>query len=409
MDNTTYIYLKDLPAPVELRGCTELLAFFSEILTFWPVELRKTKTSEIEPFFVISPDNSGYSVSSPYFDAPRSYRDAVNTLCALVAELAWEQLRNDASLLCIHAAAIEVRGRLVVIPNKRRAGKSTLTAALAARGYRVFTDDFLPLGINEQQQLCGISSGIAPRLRLPLPAGFGEQNTRFVENNAGPFNPQYKYLKLGQNSLAGKNDMLPIGGIMVLNRDDDNPLLMSQPETSDILRTLITQNFAREMKSSGILRSLEFLVSHARCYELSYANVDQALDLIDQTFLAWDTPVSTFETGVSMSDFGKAPLGTAPRSSVNITDDTLLQHADGVTIRDMGKGKFLSDQNGMAIHQLNETSAAIWQVLKEPSNVAQIAEIFQQAFPDANPESMTSDIRKTVQKMAKAGLVQPPL
>ncbi len=408
MSNKTYIFLNGMPAPVDVTGCPEIVDMFPEILPYWPYETT-SEISDTPSFFIIRPNKAkpGYVVDSPYFDKPKTYPDEVNTLCALVAELAWEQLRNDPSLLCVHAAAVEIKGRLLLIPNKRRAGKSTLTAALAANGYRVFTDDFLPLAVNDDGQLCGVSCGIAPRLRLPLPDGFGDDNAAFVQAHSGPSNPQYKYLELSNRNLASQGDMLPIGGIMVLNRDSENKLEMTSPEKGDVLRALITQNFAREMKSGGILRSLEFLVSNADCYELSYAEVGETLDLIKKTFATWQNPIARFDALENTQDFQVADLNhKKPSNVISFEAHQPLQQSPGVTIRDMGTQRFLSDQNGQAIHQLNETSAAIWQLLDEPTSLEELTEIFQQAFPDNDADAMCKDILKTLKKMSRAGLVQ---
>jgi len=408
MSNKSYIFLNGLPAPVDVTGCPKIVDVFPEVLPYWPYKITSER-SNTDPFFIIRPNKTkpGYVVGSPYFDKPKSYPDEVNTLCALVAELAWEQLRNDPSLLCVHAAAVEIKGRLLLIPNKRRAGKSTLTAALAANGYRVFTDDFLPLAVNGKAQLCGVSCGIAPRLRLPLPEGFGDENAAFVQAHSGPSNPQYKYLKLSSNNLASQGDMLPIGGIMVLDRDSENALKLTSPEKGDVLRALITQNFAREMKSGGILRSLEFLVSHADCHELSYAEVGETLELIKETFAIWQSPIARFDAMENTQDFQAADLHHKNSSNViSFQANQALQQSPGVTIRDMGAQRFLSDQNGQAIHQLNETSAAIWQLLDEPTSLDELTEIFRQAFPDNDADAMCKDILKTLKKMSRAGLVQ---
>ncbi len=405
MVKRTYVFMKGLSAPVDLSGCPDVVAILPEILAFWPFEILNKNAGDAA-FFVVRPHKSGYVVGSPYFEKPKTFPDALNTVCALVAELAWEQIRATPALLCIHAAAVEINGRLLLIPNKRRAGKSTLTAALAARGYRVFTDDFLPLMLNDRDQLCGVASGISPRLRLPLPAGFGPENAAFVADHQGPSNRQYQYLQLCNTVLASKDDMLPIGGILVLNRDDSTKLAMSIPEPAEVLRALITQNFAREMNSSGVLRSLEFLVFNAQCHELDYAESGQTLDLIEETFAPWDRPIAVFDTAANTTDFQVADFSARHSNVIDFQPNDPLAQSTGVTIRDVGCKKFLSDQNGMAIHQLNETSAAIWQLLDEPTSLQQLSEIFQQAFPDHDAQAMCDDIRQTLKQMSKAGLVR---
>lgn len=54
-------------------------------------------------------------------------------------------LADDPTLLCLHAAAVAVADRLVVLAGEAYAGKSKLPAALLARGEQVFCDDMEPL------------------------------------------------------------------------------------------------------------------------------------------------------------------------------------------------------------------------------------------------------------------------
>ena len=61
-----------------------------------------------------------------------------------------------------------IAGRLVVFPNVRRAGKSTLSAAPARAGHRVFSDDVVPFSVPAAAPARGLAMEIAPRLLLPM-------------------------------------------------------------------------------------------------------------------------------------------------------------------------------------------------------------------------------------------------
>ena len=70
--------------------------------------------------------------------------DRVDAACSFIVDLIRAYIAAAPSLLCLHGAAAEFAGRLVVFPTPYRSGKSTLTAYLAAAGVRVYADDILP-------------------------------------------------------------------------------------------------------------------------------------------------------------------------------------------------------------------------------------------------------------------------
>ncbi|EHK53331.1 hypothetical protein [Allomesorhizobium alhagi] len=109
---------------------------------------------------------------------------------------------------------MEFAERLVVFPSTNRAGKSTLIARLAAEGVAVHADDLLPLTPDDE----GMSLGISPRLRLPLPETAGATLTRFVMENQGAADGRYKYLELAAPLLAPFGESCPIGAFVLLER-----------------------------------------------------------------------------------------------------------------------------------------------------------------------------------------------
>jgi hypothetical protein len=60
-------------------------------------------------------------------------------------------LCHQRGLLPIHAAAIDVDGRAVMIAGASGAGKSTLAAAFMRRGFRILSDDVAPLTIDRAE------------------------------------------------------------------------------------------------------------------------------------------------------------------------------------------------------------------------------------------------------------------
>ena len=173
MTNTHSVRFLGTDGPVVFRDASQVTELLPELFSKWQYE-PEGQTNDA-PCLDLSFTEGKFHISSQMLDAPKSISDPLNAGCTLIAELAWARVRHEADLLCFHGAAIEFDGSLVLFPNKRRAGKSTLTACLAAEGHRVFTDDYLPLRSGEGGWMSGIANGAAPRLRLPIPDEFSPE------------------------------------------------------------------------------------------------------------------------------------------------------------------------------------------------------------------------------------------
>jgi hypothetical protein len=170
MQQEQWLEFQDISTPVVTRGCDELPAVITRVMRTWTFEQTGPKTPATPRLIEIERSPEGYRMTSPWLRQPLTRRDPVDLVCALVIELIWAYLEDHPASLCLHGAAAEFAGRLVVFPNKYRAGKSLLTGCLAASGHRVFTDDILPVEVTgSDRTICGVATGIAPRLRLPLP------------------------------------------------------------------------------------------------------------------------------------------------------------------------------------------------------------------------------------------------
>lgn len=67
-------------------------------------------------------------------------------------------------VLPLHASAVDIGGRVLLISGMSGAGKSTLAAALSARGYRLLSDDLCALEVREGQPLRVLPA--FPRVKL---------------------------------------------------------------------------------------------------------------------------------------------------------------------------------------------------------------------------------------------------
>ena len=132
-----YLTFADIDAPLLLNGSESLIDLIRDVTPGWPLVATDTKP-DTPPFFVIdAADRDGrYRCRDNTTEGAKPrVLDAVNAVCDLVAAMSRALPASQPTLICLHAAAIEMSGRLVVIPNARRAGKSTLAAYRAHLGY----------------------------------------------------------------------------------------------------------------------------------------------------------------------------------------------------------------------------------------------------------------------------------
>lgn len=406
MTEATYLQFQSLNRPVALVQAAEIEAMLTDVLARWPHHSLAAAT-DIPPFVSIAASGGGqkWTLTVPGANAMPRQWDTVNTVCDLVAEMAWERLRSEAELLCLHAAAADFGGRLVVFPNARRAGKSTLAAALARLGRRLFTDDFVPIRVDaEAGVFLGVANGVAPRIRLPLPENFSDAFRNWVAGDRGPANAQYKYLV--DTELAPHGDTLPLGAMVLLDRQDSPvaPMLTAIPR-EDALASMISQNFARAHHAGMILRSIDTLTQHLPVFRLTYHHAEEAASfLTEHPDLQALPPARIGDVGPLNR---QAPFERLGEAAPVFRPECSYVQAPGLTETEAGSDHFLADGTGISIYRLNSGSAPIWRLLAEPITLAEVVEIYAAAFPDVPADQIARDCESLMRGLVEARLIMP--
>lgn len=404
MAQTNHVTYTGLQAPVAFHDAAELEGLAKQIIPSWPTSSNPPAVSA-EPFVSLSPvGKDKWLVEFTVEQGRVKTWDRVDALCDVVSEMAWQRLRVSPDLFCLHAAAVAFGERLVVFPNARRAGKSTLAIALAKLGLPLFTDDFLPMEINEQDgRLIGIANGIAPRLRLPAPDEFSDTFKAWVADNPGPENSRYKYLT-GLPLATGQTRM-PLGAVVVLDRQDVPTSPRLEPAApSEVLQVMIKQNFSRDQHAGRILKSIEAVTKTAPLFRLIYSSAEEAA--------AWLASNEDLK-GLPEVRIGQQPMDEFARSyqrEVPPTDPfdaaAVYRQAPNLIEAELDGAHFLADGSGQAIHKLNLGSLAIWRILSEPADLEEVVEIMSTAFPDADIEQIRIDGTQCLRQFAKARLIE---
>jgi Coenzyme PQQ synthesis protein D (PqqD) len=384
------VVFEGISRPIALIGCAHLRTCLAAVLPGWRFEEASSPQADsiIRIFYG---DNEGYRLESLWLAEPFHDDTEVGTVCAFILDLIAAYVAEHRSLFCIHCAAVELSGRLVVFPSAYHAGKSTLVARLAAAGVPVFTDDVLAVTNTGDR---GVALGVAPRLRLPLPDGAGQPLHRFVASHRGPSNDRYLYLDLPPATLVPHGRQAPIGGFVLLERQQDGRAELVPATKGQVLQRLIMQHFARQVTATEIVDRLRGVVERVPCFSLRYSDLDEATTVLQQGFAKW--PAAAPERTNPTHDRSLSPVTPVPRlhgrPGGSIDGATYLQHP-AVDLHNVDDDLFLVDPRDQSIYHLNLVGAGLWRLLREPSTAAAAVEVLLTAFPDADPRQIESDVR----------------
>lgn len=329
--------------------------------------------------------------------------DAVNAVCDAVSVLASALPAERPDLICLHAAGVAILGRMVVFPNIRKAGKSTLSAALAMAGFALFSDDVIPVFFTADGQARGLAMGMAPRLRLPLHDSFGAAFCQWVDQVAGPANRQYQYLAVESQPAHGATS--PIGAYVILDRQDDPvPACLVDVPPDAAMDALLHQNFTRDRHSGDILQAVAASLRDRPVYRLTYSMLSDAVSCLGAAFQHWENDCPPVPDG-PVRLFRLARFDGPDRPAP--TEGALIRQRAGTVAERIGDTLYLADPEGLAIHRMDPLAAAIWAVLQEPVTAQDIQDLLIEAFPATEPARVKADLHRLLKMLHEAGLIEP--
>jgi hypothetical protein len=263
-----------------LTGCPDVVAGLESILHGWGIERPGSRPPDAE----VAREAGGYVWSSASRPKPHLWdKRPPETAMSVVTDIHdvfidWF-LADHPDMLCLHAGAVEMRDGLVVFPSVGESGKSTLAVALAARGHRFVCDDVLPV---DPVSLEGQGLGIAPLLRKPVPEAAGVAS--FAVERPGPGHENWTYVRLRDGEIASFGERRPIAALVLLERQEGVAPSLTPITNAEMLREAILQNFGARREPAMVLDSLARLIEAKGCYRLTYGDVGQAADMLEERF-----------------------------------------------------------------------------------------------------------------------------
>jgi len=189
-----------------------------------------------------------------------------------------ETARRPRRLLGIlHASAVAMGGRCVVLPGTKGSGKSTLAAALVAAGADFVTDDYAPLEqASWQVWPVPFAPGIKHGSWRPLRGRYPDLAAQPVHELAGL---RIRYLELDPARTAPLDRGLPVAALIFPRYKPGAALRQRRITAAEALAGLCHANSLLAREPEILADTLRWLEA-TPAYRLSYGDLDRAIEWV---------------------------------------------------------------------------------------------------------------------------------
>ncbi len=272
---------------IDITGCEDMHAGFEFLLRDWQVHICAA-TDPREADFTFRKHEEGYdwrirgSKRRPddLFGKPASVVKALFDFQYTFIDWVVDALPE---LSVIHCGSVQMGGRLVLFPGNPKAGKSLMTAALATRGHRVFSDDVLAFNIKSGE---AVALGLPMRLRLPIPPqATSEALRKQILSHDNIADEDQMFIHPGDRCLARRQTTARVASIVMLKRMNGKARAQMSPSTTGkALKSLLEQNYSTSLLASQLFDGLAGICDGAQCLQLEYSSVDEAIACLETAF-----------------------------------------------------------------------------------------------------------------------------
>lgn len=370
-----------------------------DLVPDWPTDTLRLNRHEdrgTEVLVAVQPQGGRedrFDLASIYTDAPLCGLGLAGALCGIIADIQTAYAEAHPGTLTLHCGAVLFGDCLVALAGPHRAGKSTLIARLTAEpDLSVYCDDVLPLDPEGR----GIALGVAPRLRLPLPATASEAFRRHVATHLGPADDRYGYVCAPTVARHGKR--APLGALVVLERRESGPARLHRLDPDCAMQQLLARNMGDLGTADHAFGLVRDTARRARCLTLVYSDLEEAVALLRQAF-----------TGDRAARIAP-PLATASpmpeAAAIPVDPDRLWHRAGDVAVRRVGESAFLWRPGDTVLWRMNSVAQMVWTALDPPGSARDIADAIADLFPGTSPAQILDDVGGLLGVLAERDLVR---
>lgn len=394
----TYIYFAGLSRPLRFINCQALLGQLHRVLPTWP--FRQAAKGVAAPIITVERRTRHYRLSAPWLAGPLRCDSKASVASSIIVDLIYAWLGDNPAWLCLHAAAAQFAGRLVVFPSTNRAGKSLLMARLLAAGHTVYSDDLLAFNMEGQ----AMAFGVPPRLRPPLPPTEEEALGEFVRAHLGLGDKYSQFVEAPAIAPFGRQGF--IGAFVMLKRHKEGAPGLSPAPGGQALRNLVYQNLMREASAHDVLSAACALTEQTPCWLLRYSNTNEAYALLREFFAEGSSPGFSAgpAPGAEAAAEERQPYYRAPARGVRPSAAMFVARPGvrGVA----GRGEFfLTGAQGSDIFHLNAMGWALWQMLATPLSELEAVALLQEAFSSTPQARIERDVMALFAALKAEGLI----
>jgi HprK-related kinase A len=182
--------------------------------------------------------------------------------------------------VAIHAAVLERNGRALILSAESGAGKSTLCAALALKGWRLFSDEFAMIDPD--------SGSLAP---LPRPISLKNASIEIIRGRSADtvFGPEgvdiegarFVHMKPPAESVRRARDEASPAWVILPRWAAGRPTTLEPLAKANALLRLTDQSFNYNYLGIKGYECVADLVRRSDCYTLEYSDLDDVLTRLE--------------------------------------------------------------------------------------------------------------------------------
>ena len=218
-----------------------------------------------------------------YFDGYRPFKPLPQDQAFALFEWSfnWCVASHCHTYLILHAAVIEKNGHVVIMPAPPGSGKSTLTAGLVSRGWRLLSDELAMLSLD--------SENVIP---LPRPVSLKNESIDIMKEYApgsvlGPIahdtsKGAVAHMKAPRNSVMRGNEPAAPRWVIFPKYQANQKAVLEPMNKAQAFMDLAENAFNYQILRQRAFEKLGGLIDDCQVYRFAYNNLDDALDVFNR-------------------------------------------------------------------------------------------------------------------------------